>query len=137
MNDNAKLQILYEGSTAEAALNDKYGFETAFEDLFNDRSDEELLAIKKKYGATGDILEAEKRIDAIAKDMLDHYVNNILPNGFKAQVVCHSKLAAVRYQKALNEAIEAQMCGTGSTDSTKCRVVKKGPFLKDCGRDFE
>jgi type I restriction enzyme, R subunit len=59
VHDGATLQILYEGRTADAALNDKQGFETAFEDLFMDRSDEELLAIKKKYGATGDILEAE------------------------------------------------------------------------------
>ncbi len=58
-----------------------------------------MLAIKKKYGASGDILEAEKRIEAIARDLVDHYIDNILPDGFKAQVVCHSKLAAVRYQK--------------------------------------
>jgi type I site-specific restriction-modification system R (restriction) subunit len=101
VNDGATLQILYEGKTADAALNDKHGFETAFEDLFRDRSDEELLAIKKKYGATGDILEAEARIKAIAADMVDHYISQILPNGFKAQVVCHSKLAAVRYQAAI------------------------------------
>lgn len=62
-----------------------------------DRSEEELLAIKKKYGATGDILEATNRINAIARDLVKHYVDNILPNGFKAQVVCHSKLACVRY----------------------------------------
>ena len=54
----------------------------------------------KMYGASGDILEAEKRIGAIARDLVDHYIDNILPDGFKAQVVCHSKLAAVRYQQA-------------------------------------
>jgi len=34
VNDGATLQILYEGKTADAALYDKHGFETAFEDLF-------------------------------------------------------------------------------------------------------
>ncbi|NLD94764.1 MAG: type I restriction endonuclease subunit R [Fibrobacter sp.] len=130
VNDNATLQILYEGRTAEAALNDKYGFETAFEDLFNDRSDEELLAIKKKYGATGDILESEKRIEAIAKDMLDHYVRNILPNGFKAQVVCHSKLAAVRYQKALNEALKAKCVELETQVPKDIKLLKKVRFLQ-------
>src|SRR5690606_36971495 len=62
-------------------------------------------AIKKKYGATGDLLEAEKRIEAIAKDLVDHYIDNILPDGFKAQVVCHSKLAASRYQKAIRQGL--------------------------------
>lgn len=50
-------------------------------------------------------MEAESRIGAIASDLVGHYWNNILPNGFKAQVVCHSKLAAVRYQRALREAL--------------------------------
>jgi type I site-specific restriction-modification system R (restriction) subunit len=62
VGDGTTLQILYEGRTADAALNDKHGFETQFENLFKDRSPDELLAIKKKYGATGDLLEAEQRI---------------------------------------------------------------------------
>ena len=45
---------------------------------------------------TGEILEAKQRINAIARDLVGHYVDNILPNGFKAQVVCHSKLACMR-----------------------------------------
>lgn len=105
VNDGTTLQILYEGRTADTALKDKAGFDAKFEDLFRERSEEELAAIKKKYGASGDILEAEKRIEAIARDLVDHYVDNILPDGFKAQVVCHSKLAAVRYQKAIREAL--------------------------------
>jgi type I restriction enzyme R subunit len=88
--DGATLQILYEGRTADPAVKDKHGLDAKFEDLFRDRSDEELAAIRKKYGASGDILEAENRIGAIARDLVGHYVDDILPDGFKAQVVCHS-----------------------------------------------
>lgn len=95
VNDGATLRILYEGRTADTALKDRHGFDTKFEDLFKKRSYEEIEAIKKKYGASGDILEAEKRIAAISRDLVDHYIGNILPDGFKAQVVCHSKLAAI------------------------------------------
>ena len=130
VNDGATLQILYEGKTADAALNDKHGFETAFEDLFKDRSEEELLAIKKKYGATGDILEAEERITAIAADMVDHYISNILPNGFKAQVVCHSKLAAVRYQAAIQDAIRSRLAKEKSAAQPNLNLIKKLEFLK-------
>ncbi|MGB3120100.1 MAG: HsdR family type I site-specific deoxyribonuclease [Verrucomicrobiales bacterium] len=105
VHDGATLQILYEGRTAETALKDKHGFDTKFEDLFRQRSIAEIEAIKKKYGAHGDLLEAEKRIGAIARDLVNHYVNNILPDGFKAQVVCHSKIAAIRYQKSIREAL--------------------------------
>ena len=130
VNDGATLQILYEGKTADAALNDKHGFETAFEDLFKDRSEEELLAIKKKYGATGDILEAEERIKAIAADMVEHYISNILPNGFKAQVVCHSKLAAVRYQAAIQDAVRSRLAKEKSAAQPNLNLIKKLEFLK-------
>ena len=109
VHDGATLQILYEGKTADTALNEKHEFDTKFEDLFRERSEAELLAIKKKYGATGDILEAEQRIAAIARDMVNHYIDNILPNGFKAQVVCHSKLAAIRYRQAIETALAERL----------------------------
>jgi len=105
VNDGATLQILYEGRTADPALKDKHGFDNKFEDLFRERTDAELAAIRKKYGATGDILESENRIAAIARDLVDHYIDNILPDGFKAQVVCNSKLAAIRYQTGIRNAL--------------------------------
>lgn len=130
VNDGATLQILYEGKTADSALNEKYAFDQAFEDLFRDRSEEELQAIKKKYGATGDILEAEKRINAIARDLVSHYIDNILPNGFKAQVVCHSKLACVRYQKGIEAALAERIEQEQIKPLPDSDLVKRLKFLK-------
>ncbi len=128
--DGTTLQILYEGRTADTALNDKQGFENQFENLFKDRSSEELLAIKKKYGATGDILEAEQRIAAISKDLVQHYLAHIFPNGFKAQVVCHSKLAAVRYQKAIEQALANTIGQLMQQPTPDLALIKKIRFLK-------
>lgn len=128
--DGTTLQILYEGRTSDDALNDKHGFETRFENLFRDHTDAELLAIKKKYGAAGDLLEAEQRINAIAKDLVKHYLEHIFPNGFKAQVVCHSKLAAFRYQTAIHQALAdtvAQLKAEPVPDLERIRTVS---FLK-------
>lgn len=130
VHDGATLQILYEGKTADTALNEKHQFETKFEDLFRDRSEAELLAIKKKYGATGDILEAEQRIAVIAKDMVNHYVDNILPNGFKAQVVCHSKLAAVRYQRAIEQALAERLVLEKGKAKPDQELIDQIAFLK-------
>ncbi|WPJ94392.1 type I restriction endonuclease [Coraliomargarita algicola] len=130
VHDGATLQILYEGRTADTAIRDKHGFDTKFEDLFRARTDEEILAIKKKYGATGDILEAEKRIEAIARDLVDHYVDNVLPDGFKAQVVCHSKLAATRYQKAIKEALAARVLREQSVEKPNAVLIERIQFLK-------
>ena len=130
VHDGATLQILYEGRTADTALRDKHAFDTKFEDLFNERTPAEIDAIKRKYGATGDILEAENRIAAIARDLVDHYVDNILPDGFKAQVVCHSKLAAIRYQKAIRLALGERLLKERSRAEANPETIKRIAFLK-------
>jgi type I restriction enzyme R subunit len=130
VHDGATLQILYEGRTADTALRDKHAFDDKFEDLFRELSEEQLLAVKKKYGASGDILEAEKRIEAIARDLVSHYVDNILPDGFKAQVVCHSKLAAVRYQKSIRQALQERIDRERGRQVPDFDLIRKLEFLK-------
>ena len=130
VRDGTTLQILYEGRTADTALRDKADFDAKFEDLFRDRSEEELQAIKAKYGATGDILEAEQRIGAIARDLVDHYIDHVLPDGFKAQVVCHSKLAAVRYCKAIREALAERLEGERRRERPDLELIRRIAFLK-------
>ena len=102
--DGATVPILYEGRTADVAVADGRSLDQLFEDMFRDRTPEEREALKRKYASEGDVLEAEKLIAAKARDVLRHYVADVLPNGFKAQLVATSRLAAVRYQNALAEA---------------------------------
>ncbi|MCP4161244.1 MAG: HsdR family type I site-specific deoxyribonuclease [Deltaproteobacteria bacterium] len=130
VDDGATVQILYEGKTADTALNEKAEFDKKFEDLFKERTEEELQAIKKKYGTYGDILEAEKRIELIAGDMVNHYVANILPNNFKAQVVCSSKLAAVRYKRYIDKALEKVIIEKEQDEQYEPELLKKLKFLK-------
>lgn len=70
------------------------------------------------------VVESEDRIDEIAKDLLKHYKEQILPNGFKAQIVCVSREACVKYYDALNrhmkeilgEGFEAQVIFSGDNN---------------------
>lgn len=130
VEDGTTVQILYEGRTAETALRDRHGFDSKFEDLFGDLSEAQLEAIKKKYGASGDILEAEERIADIAKDLVAHYIGNILPNGFKAQVVCHSKMAAVRYKEQIDKALEAWLTAERAKPDAEEALITKVAFLQ-------
>lgn len=102
--DGAIVPILYEGRTAHGAVKDGASLDDLFEDLFREHTPEELEAIKAKYATKGQIFEAPDLIRDKARDMLRHYVTNILPNGFKAQVVAYSRLAVVRYLDAFNAA---------------------------------
>lgn len=130
VHDGATLQILYEGRTADTAIKDKHAFDTKFEDLVREHSEAEIAAIKKKYGASGDILEAEKRIEAIARDLVAHYIDNILPDGFKAQVVCHSKLAAVRYQRSIRLALVERLARERLKPKPDADLLRRIAFLK-------
>lgn len=102
--DGATVPVLYEGRTAQGAVKDGASLDELFEDLFRERSTEELEAIKRKYATKGQIFDAPLLIADKARDMLRHYVTNILPNGYKAQVVAYSRLAAVRYVAAFETA---------------------------------
>ena len=98
--DGSTVPILYEGRTAKGTVVDGGDLEQVFEDMFTDRTPEELEAIKKKYATKGHVMEAPELIASKARDILRHYVDNILPNDFKAQVVAVSRRAAIRYHEA-------------------------------------
>ncbi len=83
--------------------------ERLFDDLMAERAKAEIAALKKKWGTIGDLLEADKRIESIAKDLVDHYIDHILLNGFKAQVVSSSKMAAIKYKKYIDKALSERL----------------------------
>jgi type I restriction enzyme R subunit len=102
--DGATVPILYEGRTSGSAVDGGGELDQVFEDMSIGRTPEELEAIKRKYATKGHVMEAEALIAAKARDMLRHYVENILPNGFKAQVVAVSRRATLRYNDAFRAA---------------------------------
>ncbi len=62
--------------------------------------------------------------------MVNHYIEQILPNGFKAQVVCYSKLAAVRYQAAIVHELEERVKALKLEAEPNEELIKKVSFLK-------
>jgi type I restriction enzyme R subunit len=98
--DGATVKVLYEGRTTNAGVEGGGDLDAKFEDMFVERTPDELDRIKKKYGTKSHVMEARALIAEKARDMLRHYVANILPNGFKAQVVAVSRRATIRYYDA-------------------------------------
>lgn len=114
--DGATVPILYEGRTGDSAVKDGQSLDDLFEDLFKERTPEELEKIKQKYATRGQVMEAPALIAAKARDMLCHYVENILPNAFKAQLVAVSRRATIRYYEALQEARKEMVSALESLD---------------------
>jgi type I restriction enzyme, R subunit len=108
IEDKVTLEIVYEGRTHNAEVPDQTAMDGAFEDIFSDYNLEERLQILG-YGSRDAYLEADPTIQAKAEDMVAHYVQQIFPNGYKAQVVATSREAAVRYKTHLDQAITDQI----------------------------
>jgi type I restriction enzyme R subunit len=134
-NDGATVPILYEGRTAEGAVKEGANLDDLFEDLFKERTKEELELIKKKYATKGQIFEAPRLIEEKAADILRHYVTNILPNGFKAQLVAYSRRAAIRYLEALKRARtklleEAMALPPEDKNTGETELITRPPIIK-------
>lgn len=104
IKDGVTLRIVYQGFTHNAEVDDKVSADQLFEDVFSEYNRAERLKILG-FGSPNAYLESEETIRAKAKKMVEHYVTQIFPNKFKAQVVAVSREAAIRYKALLDEAL--------------------------------
>lgn len=130
VNDGATLQILYVGRKDKINLVKEEQFEIEFSELFKNKSEKEVAEINKRYGTYRDFLESDDHIKSVSKDIIDHYSSEILINGFKAQVVCISKLATVKYKRYIDEAIEDKIVKLENSYIKDDKLIKKLKFLK-------
>lgn len=108
VEDGVTLEIVYEGRTHNAEVEDQEGADAMFEDIFSEWNISQRLRALG-YGSRNAYLEAWETIRAKADDMIEHYVEHIFPNGYKAQVVAASREAAHRYGQALTEAVARKL----------------------------
>ncbi|MCX6685053.1 MAG: HsdR family type I site-specific deoxyribonuclease [Methanoregula sp.] len=101
VKDGVTVEIIYEGRTHTAEIADRDAMNQRFRDVFAAANEEDQHKILKKY-AWKAYLEAEETIREKAEDMLKHYLAHIYPNGFKAQVVAVSRVAAIRYKQSFD-----------------------------------
>lgn len=108
IEDGVTLEIVYTGRTHNAEVSDQTGMDAAFADVFSEYNLQERLQILG-YGSRDAYLEAHPTIAAKAGDMVQHYLQWIFPNGYKAQVVATSREAAVRYKEHLDAALAEEI----------------------------
>ena len=105
VEDGVVVEIIYEGRTSDTDILDEEEIDKRFQDVFSLVDKEERKKIANRYTWKA-YLEAQPVIEAKAKDMVNHYIEHVFPNGFKAQVVSVSRVAAVRYYKAIKKVLE-------------------------------
>jgi type I restriction enzyme, R subunit len=100
VKDGATVPIFYEMRDARLRI-DGHDLESDIRASFPELSDEEIDKLKRGMRLQEKLAGANARVEAIAKDILEHYRTTIEPNGFKAQIVTVSRDVAVSYVEAL------------------------------------
>ena len=139
--DGATLPIRYEGWEAKGLVIDGQTIDGLFDTYFAERTVQDRRAIQGKYANRFRILEAQQLIEMKAGHMLRHYIDSVLPCGFKAQVVAVSRKAAVRY-RCLGRRTEepdratggVAVASSGSAARHSVRLAERGPVPLTCPR---
>jgi type I restriction enzyme, R subunit len=130
VKDKATLDLVYIGKTSKDHITQKKALDSAFEDVFKDRTQKEKEMIQKKYGTMQAYLENTDRIKKIAYDLVDHYLQDIYPNGFKAMVVASSVLSAVKYELLIEQAIQDKINDENAKEAPDLKRIEELKFLK-------
>lgn len=99
--DGVIVPILYEGIKVRGAVQDGHDLDEVFEDEFEELTEEERRQLQRRWATKGHVSAAQRLIDIKAKHMLRHYVDKVLADGFKAQVVAQDRNVTLRYREAL------------------------------------
>ena len=101
--DGATVPIFYEARLPELAVEGPETLDSLYEAMFGDEPPAVQARIRRRYANRETVAEAERRIEMIALDIADHFKERVRPNGFKAQVVAPSRVAALRYAERLKD----------------------------------
>lgn len=98
IDDGATLPVTYEARLSKFFI-DEEKIDKQFDELTKDLTDEQKELLTKRYGKKEALVKLDKRMEAVARDIVEHYKLYVLPNGFKAQVVCYDREATAKYKK--------------------------------------
>jgi len=102
VKDKAVVPLLYEGRHAIQQVNER-PIDAYFTKVAEPLNEYQRADLKKKFSRADQLNVADQKIYAIAWDISEHYREASAGTDWKAQLVCQSKVAAIRYKKYLDE----------------------------------
>lgn len=102
IDDGATLPVAYEARLSKFSI-DETKVDQLFEELTSDLTKEQKNALVKKHGKMEALVKLDKRMRAVAQDIVEHFRTHIEPNGFKAQVVCYDREATAKYKEIFDQ----------------------------------
>lgn len=138
VDDKAIVPLIYEGRFVEQKV-DENNIDLWFKKTCSKLSKMQQDELSKKWSSIKKLNSTSARIDRIALDIEEHFINNIKATGFKAMLATNSKLDAVKYYNAFKSFsdLEVAVCisspdtreGLDEVDESKVPEVQK--FWKD------
>lgn len=107
IEDGATIPVTYEARLSKFAI-DEEKLDQQFEEIAGELSDKQKQELVKKYGKKAALVKLPKRMEAIARDIVEHYKLYVEPNGFKAQIVAIDREAVATYKKYLDELVPSE-----------------------------
>lgn len=107
IEDGATIPVTYEARLSKFAI-DEEKLDQQFEEIASELSDKQKQELVKKYGKKAALVKLPKRMEAIARDTVEHYKLYVEPNGFKAQIVAIDREAVATYKKYLDELVPSE-----------------------------
>ena len=102
VEDGAVVPLLYEGRHAYQNVTEK-PLDIFFDKISEPLTEYQKADLKKKLSRANQLNIADQKVFTIAWDISDHFSETWQGTGLKGQLVCQSKLAAVRYKNYLDE----------------------------------
>jgi len=104
IDDGATLPVTYEARLSKFFI-DEEKIDKQFDEMTVGLSDAQKELLTKKYGKKEALVKLQKRMEAVAQDIVEHYKLYVLPNGFKAQVVCYDREATAKYKELFDKLV--------------------------------
>ncbi len=102
VKDEAVLPLLYEGKMVEQEVN-KSAIDKKLEMITKNLNENQKEEVKKKWSRFEKIASSVQRLELIAFDINEHFLNNWKNTPFKGMLACNNKSEAIKYKKAFDE----------------------------------
>lgn len=102
VKDKAVLPLIYEGRHAHQHV-DEDTLDSFFSLVAEPLTPYERAELKKKFSRTDQLNAAEQKIKRVSIDIVHHFLSNFKNTGLKGQLVCQSKVVAIKYKKAIDD----------------------------------
>ncbi len=126
VSDKATLPLHFEPVPVKLHV-DQAAIDEAFKNLADeaDLTEEERSKVAQRVRMAA-IMKDPERIKAVCAHIAEHFMANVNPNGFKAQVVCFDRECCVLYKKELDKLLgEATSTIVMDTNNDKADEYKK------------